>query len=110
MSFKSIVEWVTIHNDLNISIENIESGKYTSSYMTSLVIDFDVVQEFIFHNKMKKKYLSKYTLLFGFVLLYDVLNIVMKYRKNEIHIFVCDFVCIILVLRQIRSTDTYTNV
>lgn len=54
MSFKSIVEWVTIHNDLKISIENIETGKYTSSYMISLIIDHDVVQEFIFHNQMKK--------------------------------------------------------
>lgn len=50
MSFKSIVEWVTIHNDLKISIENIETGKYTSSYMISLIIDHDV----IFHNQMKK--------------------------------------------------------
>lgn len=54
MSFKSIVEWVTIHNDLKMSIETIASGKYTSSYMISLIIDHDVVQEFIFHNQMKK--------------------------------------------------------
>ena len=54
MSFKSIVEWVTIHSDLKISIETIASGKYTSSYMISLIIDHDVVQEFIFHNQMKK--------------------------------------------------------